>query len=470
MDDAYDDGMHGHLHRDARVADALDRLDSRDPPVAEAAEIAWGWLVCDDDLEVLQQSDLQTFLWYELPREWRTDLAWHLFAAEALACLCDELGLARYAAVCRSEETEQVLRAWHHDAEDGVEAYRRAVHRSGLDPPDTDALAWGGLMSLEEVAARRHVAAALETAVADGRLVPGRSGWRQRQREVTAQALGEPVPGHPGDQTWQHTVITNRLEHWTGQLGADRPEWRRLTAPLERHLLWPVAVPEQAGEVVAPVQWLLRRAVADDGLRLTDRGNLAPELVRGIVEDFGWWLPGAWPPSREDDAVPVLFLDELVRGQRWVYRRGRRLRPTRRGRALADDTEAAWRALAHALLDAGGFEGFARQGALLVLLDAEPGAWVAHTDLYEHLQVLAAEAGWREEATGSAPSLDAVRDALGAYLGLLGWLHLTEERMGPHAPPATRLGPVGRDTALQTLHAHATAPLKPPVVIPPLPG
>lgn len=109
MHDPPDDESHAQLDRDGRVTGALTRLAGRDRDLARAAGAAWDWLVADQPVEALQQSELQDFLWYGLPRKWLAGLADHLFVAEALACLCDEVGLDRYAAVCRSGETGEVL-------------------------------------------------------------------------------------------------------------------------------------------------------------------------------------------------------------------------------------------------------------------------------------------------------------------------------------------------------------------------
>jgi hypothetical protein len=99
--------------RDPAVAAALDRLRARDPDVAEAAAAAWGWVAPDGDAGQVHLRFVQDFVWCRLPVKWWTDEDEHLAIAVGLAGLFDELGMTRYAELCRSATTREATAAWH---------------------------------------------------------------------------------------------------------------------------------------------------------------------------------------------------------------------------------------------------------------------------------------------------------------------------------------------------------------------
>lgn len=446
----------GDLH--PRVRTALARLETDDRWAAEEAHAAWAWLAGDNPPDTPLQHRLQDFLWYTLPRKWDCGLDGKLDAVEALACLCDLLDAPRYAELCRSPGTREILAAYARDESEGVEAYRRALDRSGIDPPDVAELAWSGVMSLDEALAREHVAGRLEEALADGRFAPGRSGWRTAQREAASEALAETLPDHPADQTWLQTVVTARIEAWLERDQAASRRWR-LAAGIEPELLHPVAMPADAGPVVAPLRWLLERA-AGDGLPLTDRGNLARAVVSEVSEQFGWEPLGQGTKAvREQDIIELVVWAELLRAARLVRRRGRRLLATPAGREATAGDEPAWRALATALVDREDWAGFVRESLLLVLLHAGDDGLHRHRMLAE-VAHLAAESGWREDPTGKPPSGDTVSREAGPFVSDLGVMGLANEHL--HGTDmVTRLRPVGRATAIEAIRTRATAPSHP---------
>jgi Exodeoxyribonuclease V, gamma subunit len=71
---------------------------------------------------------------------------------------------ASYAEMCRSDETDELLQAREADDPSAWKRFRDLLGRSGLEPPDTDLLAWGQVMGLEEARVREQVAIALEEA------------------------------------------------------------------------------------------------------------------------------------------------------------------------------------------------------------------------------------------------------------------------------------------------------------------
>jgi hypothetical protein len=172
------------------VAEALDKLRAADAHAAGAAEAALGSLTWGKGLETITLDGLQTFLWYELPRKWITDLDGKRHITIALGRLLELVGLPRYAAVCRSPETIEILAAYERSSRDGFVAFQHAGQRSGVDPPDLPELTWGPVMGMEEASAFASTAAALELAVTSGELRPGGRGWHTTQQATARRHLG----------------------------------------------------------------------------------------------------------------------------------------------------------------------------------------------------------------------------------------------------------------------------------------
>lgn len=444
--------MSSETARPPEVAAALARLADHDSRAAEDAESAWAWVAPNERVEEVQLSTLQDFLWYFLPRKWGDDPDEHLAIAAALARLFDELGAPEYAAVCRSSSTREIINAWQQDPDAAFTRYTRAVERSGVAVPDTPELSWGGIMPIEEARARDHVARRLEQAVRAGRIKPGAKGWRSAQVAVTSQALSELVPDYPGGQTWLQTVLTARLQQWVERF--PNPVRRWYLDALEAQLLHPVAVPGDADHVVAPLQWLLRQA-GGEGLALTERHNLARAVVLEARERFGWGEDRLGVVSREDDLPELAAWDELVRQQRWVRRRGRRLLATKAGSALVDDVEAAWRGFAGALVDASGWSQFVRWTSLLVLL-AHDGE-VAKATVEQEVSGVAEACGWREQDSGEPPPPRAVRHEISPFLYDLRLYELLSASREA-GEPRVRLTPAGQATALEALRQVGAGP------------
>ena len=260
---------------------ALARLRDEDERLGGDAEAALNSLTWDGGLETITQYGLQRFLWYELPRKWMTDLEDKGHLAMSLGRLLDLVGLARYAAICRSPETGAVLAAYERGDREGFAAFRRAEDRSGLQPPDLPELTWGPVMGMQEAGAFWSTAAAQELAVASGELRPGNRGWRAAQQAIAQRHLTAARPELDG-RTWLEVVLAERVEEWAHSRGQAR---RTLVEPLLARLrAGPVAVPADAAEAVAPLRWLLGRA--GEGIALTQKGNLARAVVIEAVERF----------------------------------------------------------------------------------------------------------------------------------------------------------------------------------------
>ena len=117
---------------DPVIADAIAKLEAEDAGAAREAEAALDWLTAGEGLEVLTQERLQHFLWYGLPMKWLTDTDHHRRIVDALARAFELLGLSRYAALCRSETTAEVLDAYERSDAEGKKAFHKADLASGI--------------------------------------------------------------------------------------------------------------------------------------------------------------------------------------------------------------------------------------------------------------------------------------------------------------------------------------------------
>ena len=198
------------------LRDAVAVLAEWDGEGAGAAQAALEWMGWEGDGPLLlRRYDVQLFVWYTLPRKFLASLEDKRDAAAALGRTLERLGdrAASYAEVCRASETDQLLRLWESDDPDAMRRFRELLDRSGIEPPDTDLLAWGNVMGLDEARVREQVAIALEEAAEDGRLSPGAPGFRRRQARVADAALAEPWEGRDGCSRLQ-AVHAERFERW----------------------------------------------------------------------------------------------------------------------------------------------------------------------------------------------------------------------------------------------------------------
>src|SRR6266571_2581572 len=97
---------------DDLVDAALDQLARRDQQRADAARAAFASLTWGAGPDAVTLYGLCEWVWYRLPDKWSCNLAEHLQLAEALGALFELLEMPRYARVCRSETTADVLAAW----------------------------------------------------------------------------------------------------------------------------------------------------------------------------------------------------------------------------------------------------------------------------------------------------------------------------------------------------------------------
>ncbi len=432
---------------------AVRRAQELRPDLAEALEAAADALWAGEDVDLAHQASVQTFLWWRLPRQYASR-DWDRLA-EAAAVLLDAVGKHRLADVARSGSTAEVLAAWRQGPDAGAKAAQSAQRASGVEPPDTDVLAWSSVMGLDEAGALDVVERALGEAVADGEIVPGAPRARAAARRITEEVLSTPLDLPPG-QTLAGLVTTERVAHWIE--GARHPalsEWR---ASVANRLLNPVAADDPAAAVV-PVRWLLHLCAPPDGAALTQSGYLPRASVVEAAERFGWW---DWekPPRSEADLHPLMTLREAARRQGLVRRRGRRLLSTTRGMQMVDDPAGLWSMVATETEEPGEFALAVTEAVGLRLLSGRAEVHQLAADVHP---VLAAQ-GW--SSGGDRITIRQVSSAI--YIPIRWWRLfgvLEEERSRwdpvarvPLNPHTYALRPGGVSMVLAFLRARAIRP------------
>jgi hypothetical protein len=163
-----------------QLRDAIAIMGERHEHGAQAAEAVLEWLGwAGEGPLLLRRYDVQQFAWYTLLRKFLTGLEDKRETAELVALTLDHLGdIARgYAEVCRSPATDELLCASELEDPTAGHRFRELMKASGIEPPDTDLLAWGRVMGFDEARVRDQVATALEQAIEDGRLTPSARGF-----------------------------------------------------------------------------------------------------------------------------------------------------------------------------------------------------------------------------------------------------------------------------------------------------
>ncbi|HEY2266016.1 MAG TPA: hypothetical protein VGI96_25575 [Streptosporangiaceae bacterium] len=458
---------------------ALETLTREDPEAADDARAALAWLTGDDGLETISLLRLQEFLWYALPVKWPMSTPGRVGVARALGRLFLLAGLDRYAGVCSSAGTENIITAYAEGHEEGIAAYTEAIEESNAAPPDTDLLAWGSVMGPQERAAYDACAAALELAFAAGELCVGARGWRTRRMDIVNRWLtGRPdaseglldgtdvalgADGAPGTDTWLGRISAERIDAWAHGRPGERSRLARTLIP---RLLEPPAVPDDPLPTLA---WLLGHA--GQGLRLTARHYIAPALVTEAVEEFGWRDQLVGTLRQELDVYPLHTLRGMAQSEMGAVRRSRTsLVLTKTGKLMTADPAARWHIGTAALIgpDDGPQPDFSvavREAALLVILTSGP---TGYDELTRVLTDLHGVEGWAAGGTGrhgtgqygggrsGAGLASAVRTELYALRHRLWALHLLGAERSFSAPLA--LTETGVAAALSALLARALRP------------
>ena len=423
-------------------------MATSDSDRGRTAQSVADWLTAGEGVEMIDLAGVQRFAWYGLPVKWSGSPDENRGVLTAAAELFDGLNLPRYAEVCRSPETEEILNAYADSDQTGLKAFRKASQRSGVDPPDLDDFVWGGVMRVEEAVAQGTAERALEAAMNEGTLVPGATGWRSMAANVTAGVLNSTHPTLPG-QTHRTAIVTERLDSWLKEVEGRSPILHSLRSRHVNRLLHPVPVPEDAAERIEPIIWFLERV--DEGARLTQAGYVPIAMVREGWERFSWDL--GWtdrPPRTEAEVIEIHVLHLLLRRLGAVRRRGKELRLSRLGTTMRDDPRMAWRAMAGGLSD-GDWSRTVAEIFTLLLLERE-----THDGKLEASATkIVAETGWRID--GTPPDTGAVASVWWTtrrLLMVLGGL----ERGGDWKSPTTTLTKFGKATLLEQIRAEATGP------------
>ena len=402
------------------VEQALAALGRLEPDLVDDVRAAWESLTGGAGPETITQWRLQQFCWEELARLWLDDPQSRWRVAEALAGLFDALEMPRYASIARGETTRQVLLSGD-TGDRGRSLVRKAMQRSGIEPPDTELLTWGAVMGPAEAQGLELVADRLELAAAAGDLQPGGRGWRDQQADLAIAILTTPHSAMGGAVPYEH-ILDERLNEWVrGPRSTTRVG---LLAPLEPRLREPVdagmAAPARA--LLRPLDWLLTEL--GDGITLTAAGYLPPRTVARALDQLGWRDELIGPANREVDAYPVLVLRETAQRLGLVRRRGNRLVLTPGGRAAVEDGRALWQAVAAGLV---GPEHTALAVAWeIVLAVLEGGDPVSEEDGRRLVQAVVTESGWRV-AGRREPSESDTSALFFSVLRELRWLELVEE-------------------------------------------
>ena len=432
---------------------AVRRAQTQHPELGEALVAVADALWPGKDVDVAHQAAVQSFLWWDLPRR-HDPREWDALAA-AVAVLLEAVGKGRLADIARSAETTEVLEAWKVDEAAGVTAFRSAEGTSGVEPPDTDVLAWGSILGPEEADVLDAVERALGDAVASGELVPGGSRGRATARRIAERVLTTPLELPPG-QTLAGLVTTERISHWIEL--ARHPalsEWR---ASVANRLLSPVTVQDPVS-AMAPVRWLLELAASPDGAPLTQSGYLPPASVVEAAERFRWWdFPK--PPRSEADVHQLTTIREAARRLRLIRRQGRRLLSTTRGAQLLDRPDELWSTVATETEEGGEFPLAVTEVVGLRLLAGRAEVHQLAADVHP---VLSAQ-GW--SSGGRTITIDQVASAI--FIPIRWWSLfgvLDEEQFRwdreagvPLNPHTYGLHPDGESMVLAFIRARATRP------------
>lgn len=155
-------------------------------------------------------------------------------------------------------------------------------------------------------------------------------------------ALSQPLDLPPG-QNLAGLVTTERIGNWIDS--ARHPAHQEWLSAVANNLLQPIEPPDEPGQAVAPMRWLLELAAPAGGTELTQSYYLARATVLTAVERSGWW---DWekPPHSEADVFQLSMLREAANRLRLLRRRGRRLHATTRAADLLASPKRLWEAVA----------------------------------------------------------------------------------------------------------------------------
>lgn len=438
------------------VTAALARIARQDEHLGREADHVYNTLTWDEGPGQIRRAGVQDWLWYRLPTKYLTDEPGYMGRlAETAAILFDELGLDAYAAVCRDERTATVHAAFERSDTEGFKAMRKARDASGIEPPDLDDFAWGPMMEMEEACAHATVENVLEAAIEAGDLTVGGRGWRIHQQEITAAALDGDHPDQPG-QSWRTVVVTERIGEWVRTASMRSEGIGRRRADIANRLLRPVDPPTDLAAHMASVTWLLD--LFGEQQALTQAGYLNRAFVVKVRDQHPWddELRELGAPRTETDVIGLHRLRAWLERAGALRKRGKVLRRTERGTAMASDPLLVWQTFTRTVASEG-WDRFAIEDAATILLERrEP---VAIRDLFSEIADDAVALGWRtnDGATQRPPSEREVSYAFHESWALLDLFGFATEH-GDWRNRAVSLPSAGESTILAMLRAVAASP------------
>jgi hypothetical protein len=254
---------------------------------------------------LMSQFDVQNFLWLTLPQLLRDPPAdlnpmpdWHAVVDEA-AWFFERLDQPRYAAICRGDQTSEILAA-SADALHTFELYARATHASGIMPPPGLRITWLDDPGPREVALYDAVTRALERAIAAGELNPTDESNRLA---VAVAVLDQPPDGHT--ESMHELMLAERMALLRAT--ANSQTVRELLVRVEPDVAKPL---DLTPELLLTGTHTLAQA-------LHDPTDTSPH--RTLAEKLGLVSTADDPPSRTNDGDqalknPLLLFDALVTG------------------------------------------------------------------------------------------------------------------------------------------------------------
>ncbi len=326
----------------------------------------------------------------------------------------------------------------------GLKALRVALEESGIDPPDTDVMAWDSVTGPGEQSVRESTSLMLEQAIASGDLAVGARGWKAQAARLT---IGYLTSASKDSRAPLDVVQDERARRWAEAGGA---AWQRLQASV----LPKLAVPELwdlAARSLVPVRALLEGI--GDGVTLTQAGYLPKALVVELNDRFKWYDLYGFKTRSEADVYQLAELHALLRKARVLTKRGRKLTISGTARRWLDDDARLFRVLAEQAMSGADFDAdvAAAYGAVL-LTRAET---VPETEVHRSVFNVVADR-WRTTA-GQVVELEHVRWAAVGWRSVAKTLGLLEQD-GEWDARTLALTEAGKAGVVLGLRARAYAP------------
>jgi hypothetical protein len=223
-------------------------------------------------------------------------------------------------------EKQSILADPHHPAHDEIAEWMRSVAGpwASLDPEvlDIDQIN-------DELAVRFTPGLGMSGLPTD--VFPGE---RAADKRIAASAL---MP--------QDSAIIDIIERMPVSVRAGLRGILRHSGALE-----PADVDEAtAATMVEPVLWLVRRATGD-GIRLTQAGWMAPDVVSSAMRELGWSDRWVGPGNREDQTAPIYNLRASAMRLGLIRKSKGALHATVAARKLVNDPVGLWWMLANTFL------------------------------------------------------------------------------------------------------------------------